>query len=95
VDVRFEVGDVVSLERSIPLSTEKFPWGVVAGRDSVSVGFQVPVKFMEVFEASHIHGLVDLTELEKGETQSYLPTIVGVPQYVKVSWVDSVRIKRY
>jgi len=95
VEVRFEVGDVVSLEKSVPLVTDKFPWGVVAGRDSVSVGFQVPTKFMEVFETSSIHGVIDLTELEKGEVHTYMPQIVGVPQYVRVSWVDSVRIKRY
>jgi hypothetical protein len=95
VEVRFEVSDVAHLEKSVPLSTEKFPWGFVAGRDSVSVGFEVPVKFMEIFESSPIHGLIDLTELEKGETRSYLPVIVGVPPYIKVNWVDSVRVKRY
>jgi hypothetical protein len=95
VEVRFEVGDVVSVERSVPLTTDKFPWGVVAGRDSANVGFQVPTKIMEVFESAPIHGIIDLTELEKGEVHTYLPQIVGVPQYIRVSWVDSVRVKRY
>lgn len=95
VEVRFEVGDAATVERGVPLSTEKFPWGTVAGRDSVNVGFEVPAKYSEVFESASIRGLIALEELEKGETRSFLPNIVGVPSYVRILWLDSVRVKRY
>jgi hypothetical protein len=95
VEVRFEVGDLETISQPIPLITDKFPWGVVAGRDSVNVTFQVPTKYREVFDLAPLRGIIDLSELEKGETKSYLPTVAGVPPYITVTAVDSVRVKRY
>lgn len=95
VQVRFEVGALVGVVRSVPLVTDKFPWGVVAGRDSVQCSFRVPQERLASFEQTDIHCVVDLSELQKGETRTYFPTIVGVPSFVEVRRVDSVRIKRY
>lgn len=95
VDVRFEVGEILTIEQPIPLVTDKFPWGVVAGRDSVDCVFRVPSKFLEQFRQYAMYGHIDLSELEKGQVMSYLPTVVGVPAYAELTHVDSVRVKRY
>jgi hypothetical protein len=94
-EVRFEVGDILSISQPIPLVTDKFPWGVVAGRDSVNVSFLVPAKYREVFDLAPLRGIIDLSDLQKGETRTYLPTVAGIPPYITVTAVDSVRVKRY
>ena len=95
VEVRFEVGEILTIEEPIPLVTDKFPWGVVAGRDSVDCVFRVPAKHIEQFRSASLRGVIDLSELKKGEVQVYLPSIVGVPYFAELTHVDSVRIKRY
>jgi hypothetical protein len=95
IDVRFEVGDILTLMRPIPLVTDEFPWGVVAGRDSVNVTFRVPAKYLEQFELAPLRGHINVAELPKGETVTYLPDVTGIPPYISVLSVDSVRVKRY
>jgi hypothetical protein len=95
VEVRFEVGRILSFEQGIPLVTDKFPWGVVAGRDSVDVEFKVPEKYMDQFRSAPIRGLIDLSEMKKGEVRSFLPGVFGVPSFAEVVHIDSVRVKRY
>lgn len=95
VEVRFEVGEILLIERPIPLVTDKFPWGVVAGRDSVDCVFRVPAKHREQFQGEPLRGVIDLSELSKGEVKTYLPEITGIPPYAELNHVDSVRVKRY
>ena len=95
VEVHFEVGDILTLNRPVPLVTTQLPWGVVAGIDTVNVTFRVPAKYMEQFELAPLRANVDAAELPKGETRSYLPVVTGVPPYISVLDVDSVRVKRY
>ena len=95
VDVRFEVGEMLTLQQSIPLVTDKLPWGVVAGRDSVDCEFRLPAKYLEQFNEAYVRGVVDFSDLPKGETRAFLPTIIGVPGYATLTRLDSVRVKRY
>jgi hypothetical protein len=95
VDVRFEVGEIINIVKSIPLVTDKFPWGVVAGRDSVTCAFRFPAKYQPQFDEAYLRGSIDVSTIAKGETVTLLPELMGVPVFAAVTRVDSVRVKRY
>jgi len=95
VEVHFEVGEIATIERPVRLRTDKFPWGIVAGRDSVNYRFRIPVKYREQFQSANLYAILDINGLRKGDSRSFMPSIVGVPEYAQVAGVDSVRVKRY
>jgi hypothetical protein len=95
VEVHFEVGEIVTIVGPVHLRTDKFPWGVVASEDSVRYTFRMPAKYVDQFRSSTPYAVVNVRNLKKGETRSYLPDLVGVPGFVQVTGADSVRVKRY
>lgn len=98
VEVKFEVGEMVSSTKVIRLDRDKLPWGYVAQRDSITVNFSVPQKHLGKFNASELYGTLPSVKdesLKRGETANFSPLVHGIPPYAEVVSVDSVSVKHY
>ncbi len=96
-EVMFEVGAIEEIVRYLKLKTPKFPWGTEIDKDSVQCVFTIP-------QSQHNHFLSesillslseDFTDVSKGETRSFLPSLKGLPEYAQIVHIDSVMVKRY
>ncbi|HZY79238.1 MAG TPA: hypothetical protein VFE50_06940, partial [Cyclobacteriaceae bacterium] len=98
VEVKFDVGEMVSAKQVIRLDTDKLPWGYVAQTDSISCTFLVPQKSYGKFIASELFGTlptVRAESLKRGETGKFTPLVHGIPPYAEVVSVDSVSVKHF
>lgn len=98
VEVKFEVGEMVSASQVIRLEHTNLPWGYVTQQDSISCSFRVPQKYYGKFTASDLYGtLPPITSdlLKRGETGTFIPVVHGIPPYAEVVSVDSVRVKHF
>ncbi len=96
VQVIFEVGPIEEIIRQVRLEILKTSVGIQSDRDSVRCVFTVPQKEHERFsqESVNFSASLILTELRKGETRSFLPTLKGLPVYAELNSIDSVLVKK-
>ncbi|NOT75476.1 MAG: hypothetical protein HOP08_11135 [Cyclobacteriaceae bacterium] len=96
-EVMFEVGPVVEVMRYLKLKTPKIPWGTELVNDSVAVSFIVPQKNQKDFlNEPLLAELSDkISEIQKGETKSFLPIIRKIPEYAVLTHIDSIKVKKY
>ncbi len=98
VEVKFDVGEMVSATQVIRLEHDKLPWGYVAQQDSIRCSFTIPQKYYGKFTASELYGTlptVTAESLKRGETGVFVPVVHGIPPYAEVVSVDSVRVKHF
>lgn len=98
VEVRFEVGELVSAKQLIRLEHDHLPWGYVTEQDSIRCTFKIPQKYFGKFTASELYGtlpVINKDELIRGTSGIYTPIIHGLPQFAEIVAVDSVKIKHY
>ncbi|MEI9919024.1 MAG: hypothetical protein WDO14_09520 [Bacteroidota bacterium] len=98
VEVKFEVGELVSAKQRVRLEHTDLPWGYVTAQDSIQCSFRIPQKYFGKFTASELYGtlpIISKDQLQRGATGTFIPVIHGLPQFAEVVSVDSVKIKRY
>lgn len=98
VEVRFDVGEMVSATQVIRLEHDKLPWGYVTQQDSLHCSFRIPQKYYGKFTASELYGTLPAISgelLKRGETGIFVPTVHGIPPYAEVVSVDSVSVKHF
>jgi len=98
VEVKFEVGEVVSAMQVIRLEHDDLPWGYVSQKDSIQCSFRIPNKYYGKFTASELYGTLpkmDKDQLRRGETGTFVPVVHGIPPFAQVVSVDSVIVKRF
>lgn len=98
VEVKFDVGEMVSAKQVIRLDTDNLPWGYVSQSDSITCTFLVPQKSFGKFSASELYGTLPSVKpesLKRGETGNFIPVVHGIPPYAKVESVDSVSVKHF
>ena len=98
VEVRFEVGELVPVEKKVAVEPMTLPWGYVAQADSVTISCRVPAKVLQAFRDAPISAsLPNLAEdaIKRGETKTFLPKIHGLVPFVELMHVDSVRVRHF
>lgn len=98
VEVKFDVGEMVSAKQVIRLDRDKLPWGYVAQQDSITCSFRIPQKYYGKFTASELYGTlptVSSESLKRGESAFFTPIVHGIPPYAEVVAVDSVSVKHF
>lgn len=98
VTVTFDVGDIVDIEKKVIFNGDKLPWGYVSERDSVVCIFSVPRRSLDEFNSARLEADVlikDQNQLKRGETFTYSPFVTGLPLFVELRKIDSVKVKRY
>ena len=95
-EVMFEVGAMDEIERKLKLKMQKIPWGIEIEKDCVRCLFRVPQKDRMLFltEVASLSASFTLIEMTKGETVSFLPKVEGLPPYVSLVLIDSVKVKK-
>jgi hypothetical protein len=98
VEVMFEVGEVTEVPEVIELELLNVaPYThIMQDKDSVECVLQVPNNRMDDFRqsVSGIKAAIDLKEARQGG-RKVLPLVKGLPSYVMVVRIDSVRMKLY
>lgn len=98
VEVRFEVGELVPIERKVAIEPAKLPWGFVPQQDSITITCRVPAKDIAQFKEANITGVLPKIPedgIKRGDTKSFMPSLHGLPLFVEVSRTDSVRVKHF
>lgn len=98
VEVKFDVGEMVSATQVIRLDADKLPWGYVAQKDSIKCSFKIPQKYYGKFTASELYGTLPTVKsesLKRGEAARFVPLVHGIPPYAEVVSVDSVEVKHF
>jgi hypothetical protein len=98
VEVKFDVGEMVSATQVIRLDHENLPWGYVSQKDSIRCSFRIPQKYYGKFTASELYGTLPSVKnesLKRGESGSFVPLVHGIPPYAEVVSVDSVEVKHF
>jgi hypothetical protein len=95
VEVIFEVGPVVEVQRKIKLELLNIPAVIKSTQqtDSILCEVRIPKNREEDFrQISTVKAVVNLIGFKKGEIRM-LPVVVGLPPYVELLRTDSVKIK--
>ncbi len=94
-EVSFEVGPVVEVRRSLPLSNLKTGWAL--DRDSVSCTLSIPQKHFELFQSdlAALAITVPVVSINKGDTVRLLPILIGIPEYAVLVHIDSIELRRH
>ena len=98
VEVKFDVGELVSAKQLIRLEHSNLPWGYVTQQDSIQCSFRIPQKYYGKFTASELYGtlpVMDKDQLKRGETGTFIPIVHGIPPFAEIVSVDSVKVKHY
>ena len=98
VEVRFEVGELVSAKQIIRLEHDNLPWGYVTQQDSIECSFRIPQKYYGKFSASELYATmpaISKDDLIRGTSGTYKPIIHGVPRFAEIIKIDSVKVKHY
>jgi len=98
IHVSFEVGELVEVEKTFKLDFEHTPLRarLSLAKDSILCKLLVPKRdesnLNELFK--DVKAVVDLTNLSKGESK-LVPNLIGLPSYVHITSLDTLRLTRY
>jgi len=94
VSLSFAVEEVVPVPDSVTLEVINIPQKVRALIEvrKVPCVFSVPKNQIRQFSADSVRAVLDLKGFVKGEIKS-VPTLYGLPKYVTVTKIDSIRVK--
>jgi YbbR domain-containing protein len=97
VEVMFDVGAVVQIEKWIKLLTKDLSSETELKNDSDSVRavFQVPARDAASYASQTWYAELDPAVVKKGETRKLVPSLMELPMWTKVLSIDSVVVKRY
>lgn len=95
VEIMFEVGPVVQMEKWLKLQMKNLPWGAELRNDSVHALFEVPARDADSYATQTWYAYLDLEAVKKGETRKLAPRLVDLPRWTRALAVDSVTVKRY
>lgn len=98
VEVRFEVGDFVPMERRVAIEPTKLPWGYVPQQDSITFSCRVPVKNVAQFKDANVRAVLPTIPedaIKRGETKSFMPMLLGLTPFIEVTQADSIRVKHF
>jgi YbbR domain-containing protein len=98
IEVTFEVGEVIEIEKNIKLEFTNTPEKVKISlaSDSILCKLQAPKRDEGKFNAlfKDAKAVVDLSNLSKGESK-LIPTLMGLPSYVQMTSSDTLRLTLY
>jgi hypothetical protein len=95
VEVIFEVGPVMEVQKKIKLELLNVPTAIKVTQqtDSIACQVRIPKNREEDFRSlTTLKAIVNLKEFKKGEKRM-LPIVQGLPPYVELLRTDSIKIK--
>jgi hypothetical protein len=95
VDVMFEVGPMVEVEKWVKLKLDKMSWGVEIEKDTIRALFELPERDTEAFQPYSFTVSIDPESIRRGETKFIKPSVNDLPLWAKLIYIDSVKVKRY
>jgi hypothetical protein len=95
VDVMFEVGPMVQVEKWVKLKLDRMTWGVEIEKDTIRAVFEIPERDMEAFRPYTFTVNVPAEIAKKGETKFIKPSVNDLPLWAKLIYIDSVKVRRY
>jgi hypothetical protein len=95
VDVMFEVGNLVRIEKWLKITMNKLPWGAEIQKDTLRAVFEIPQRNEDTFRSYSLNVTVDPSVVRKGETKFIKPTVNELPLWAKLVYIDSVKVRHY
>jgi hypothetical protein len=98
IQVMFEVGEVMEIEKNIKLEFTNVPEKakLSLAKDSILCKLLVPTRDAGKLDSlfKDVNAVVNLSNLKKGESK-LIPTLTGLPSYVHMTGSDTLRLTLY